>query len=78
MKVDKIAKGTNRKFASGGKTPMLGKGNRTVTKFPASPQKSGRTAQHAVKPAPKRVKAADPAGDMGGSPGVSNPRRPAA
>jgi len=70
------------KFASGGKQKMFGKGDRTVTKFPAEPQKPGRTGQHLTKAAPKRAAgrrpAADQAGDMGGSPGASQPRRPAA
>ena len=68
------------KFASGGKRPMLGKGDRTRTSYPAEPQRPGRTGQHSTKPALKRTgaKAADTAGDMGGSAGVSNPRRPAA
>ena len=67
-------------FASGGKRPMLGKGDRTKTKYPAEPQRPGRTGQHSTKPALKRTgaKVADTAGDMDGSAGVSNPRRPAA
>jgi hypothetical protein len=71
-------------FASGGKRPMLGAGSRTRTSYPADPQKPGRTGQHATKPAPKRSggkvrsAAVDEAGDMGGSRGVSQPRRPAA
>jgi hypothetical protein len=67
-------------FASGGKRPMLGKGTRTRTAYPADPQKPGRTGQHATKPAPKRRPGrapVDTAGDMGGSPGASQPRRPA-
>jgi hypothetical protein len=70
-------------FASGGKRPMLGKGDRTKTKYPAEPQRPGRTGQHSTKPALKRtggkVRSAgvDEAGDMGGS-RAANPRRPAA
>jgi hypothetical protein len=41
-------------FASGGKQKMLGKGDRTKSKYPAEPQKPGRTGQHATKAAPKR------------------------
>jgi hypothetical protein len=71
-------------FASLGKQKMFGKGDRTVTKFPASPQRPGQTSQHAGKAAPRRSgtkvrsAAVDEAGDMGGSPGASQPRRPAA
>jgi hypothetical protein len=74
----------NKQFAAGGKKPMLGKGTRTRTSYPADPQKPGRTGQHATKPAPKaprakvRSAAIDEAGDCGGSRGVSMPRRPAA
>jgi hypothetical protein len=59
---------------------MLGKGDRTRTAFPAALQTPGKTGQHSTKPALKRTgaKVADTAGDMGGSAGVSNPRRPAA
>ena len=73
----------NKTFASGGKRPMLGKGDRTKTKYPAEPQRPGRTGQHSTKPALKRtggkVRSAgvDEAGDMGGS-RAANPRRPAA
>jgi hypothetical protein len=72
------------KFASGGKRSMLGKGDRTKSAYPATPQKPGRTGQHATKAAPKRTgakvrsAAVDVAGDSGGSPGASQPRRPAA
>jgi hypothetical protein len=72
------------KFASGGKRPMLGKGDRTRTAYPASSQRAGRTGQHDGKAALKRPSAkvrsdpVDEAGAMGGSRGVSNPRRPAA
>ena len=69
------------KFARGGKRPMLGKGDRTKSSYPADPQKPARTAQHDGKPTPKRRPgrgASDTAGDMGGSAGVANPRRPAA
>jgi hypothetical protein len=70
----------NKMFASSGKRPMLGKGDRTRTSYPAEPQRPGRTGQHSTKPALKRTgaKVADTAGDMVGSAGVSNPRRPAA
>ena len=80
MKVDKIPKGTNKKFATGGKQPMLGTGDRTRTANPATPQKSGRTGQHPGKVAPNRAgkRPVDEAGSMGGSGGVSMPRRPAA
>jgi hypothetical protein len=84
MKIDKVSKGANKQFARGGRKPMLGKGDRTRTSYPAEPQKLGRTGQHATKPAPKRggakVRSAvvDTAGEMGGSPGASQPRRPAA
>jgi hypothetical protein len=69
-----------KQFASGGKTGMFGAGNRTRSKYPADPQKPGQTAQHAGKPAPRRPGRApvDTAGDMGGSAGASQPRRPAA
>ena len=73
----------NKTFASGGKRPMLGKGDRTKTKYPAEPQRPGRTGQHSTKPALKRTGAKarfgalDDAGDMGGS-RAANPRRPAA
>ena len=70
----------NKKFAAGGKRPAFGKGDRTRTSYPAEPQRPGRTGQHSTKPALKRTgaKVADTAGDMDGSAGVSNPRRPAA
>jgi hypothetical protein len=70
-------------FASGGKQKMFGKGDRTVTKYPAEPQRPGRTGQHSTKSAPRRSSAnvrsaaVDDAGDMGGS-RAANPRRPAA
>jgi hypothetical protein len=51
MKVDKIAKGTAKQFAKGGRTPMLGKGDRTKSANPAKTQRPGRTAQ----PASRRV-----------------------
>jgi hypothetical protein len=83
MKVDKVPKGTNKQFARGGKTPMFGKNDRSKSANPASPQKPGRTGQHATKAAPTRTgnirsAAVDTAGDMGGSSGASQPRRPAA
>ena len=62
----------NKTFASGGKRPMLGKGDRTRTAYPAKQQRPGRTGQHATKPALKRTggkvrsAAVDEAGDMGG------------
>jgi hypothetical protein len=73
----------NKTFASGGNRKTLGKGDRTKTKYPAEPQRPGRTGQHATKPALKRTGAkvrsgaVDEAGDMGGS-RAANPRRPAA
>jgi hypothetical protein len=81
MRVDKVSKGKNKLFAAGGRTKMFGAGNRMKSKFPAEPQKPGRTGQHATKPAPKRPPGralVDTAGDMGGSAGASMPRRPAA
>jgi hypothetical protein len=84
MKTSKVPKGKPVPFATGGKRSMLGKGTRTETAFPASMQKPGRTGQHSTKAAPKRSgakvrsAAVDEAGDMGGSPGASQPRRPAA
>jgi hypothetical protein len=45
-------------FASGGKQKMFGKGDRTVTKYPAEPQRPGRTGQHgSTKSAPRRSSA---------------------
>ena len=73
----------NKKFAAGGKRPMLGKGDRTRTSYPAEPQKPGRTGQHSTKMTQSRTgakvrsAAVDEAGDMGGS-RAANPRRPAA
>ena len=81
MRVDKVPKGNDKTFASGGKTPMFGKADRTKSAYPAEPQKSGRTGQHSTKPVPKRRPGrapVDTAGDMGGSAGASMPRRPAA
>ena len=81
MKIDKVPKGTNKQFDSGGRTGMFGKADRTKSSNPASPQKPGRTGQHSTKPAPKRRPGRAPvdvAGDSGGSPGASQPRRPAA
>jgi hypothetical protein len=85
MKTSKVPpKGKAVPFAAGGRQKMLGKGDRTVTKFPAARQVPGQTSQHAGKAAPKRTgaklpsAAVDQAGTMGGSPGVSQPRRPAA
>jgi hypothetical protein len=82
-KLDKIPKGKQTTFARGGKTPMFGKSDRTKSAFPAEPQRSGRTAQHdgnsRIKSGAKvRSAAVDQAGDMGGSAGASQPRRPAA
>jgi hypothetical protein len=63
---------------------MFGAGSRTESKYPAEPQRPGRTAQHGGKSAAKHAGAkvrsgvVDEAGDMGGSRGVSQPRRPAA
>ena len=71
----------NKLFARGGKTPMLGKSDRTKSKYPAEPQRPGQTAQHSARTNPVRKPGrapVDTAGDMGGSAGASMPRRPAA
>jgi hypothetical protein len=78
-KLGKIPKGKPVPFAAGGRTKMFGTSDRTKTKYPAEPQKPGRTGQHATKAAPKRgakVRSGvvDEAGDMGGS-RAANPRR---
>jgi hypothetical protein len=81
MKVSKIPKGKDKVFAAGGRTGMFGAGDRVKSRFPAEPQKPGRTGQRVTKPAQKRRPGrapVDTAGDMGGSPGASQPRRPAA
>ena len=81
MRVSKVPKGKDKLFARGGVTPMFGKNDRTKSAYPASPQKPGRTGQHATKAAPKRRPGRAPvdvAGDMGGTGGSSQPRRPAA
>ena len=84
MRVDKLPKGTNKQFAAGGKTPMFGKSDRTKSAYPADPQRPGQTSGQAASPKPvrpaKRITKApvDTAGDMGGSAGASQPRRPAA
>jgi hypothetical protein len=81
MRVDKVPKGTNKQFASGGRTKMFGRSDRTKSAYPAELQRPGQTAQHATKAAPKRRPGrapVDTAGDMGGSAGASMPRRPAA
>ena len=80
-KVAKVPKGANKQFAAGGRTKMFGKADRTKSAYPAEPQKPGRTGQQLTKPAPKRRPGRAPvdvAGDSGGSPGASQPRRPAA
>jgi hypothetical protein len=83
MKTSKVPKGKPVPFAAGGRTKMFGAGDRTKSKFPAEPQRAGRTDQHATKSASKRTgakvrsAAVDEAGDMGGS-RAANPRRPAA
>jgi hypothetical protein len=68
-----------KQFASGGKRAALGKGDRTRTSYPASPQRPGRTGQHSTKSPPRRTsgktRPLDQAGAMGGSPGASMPRR---
>jgi hypothetical protein len=51
-----MAKGTNKQFARGGKTPMLGKSDRTKSANPAVQQRPGRTG----KAAPKRTGSARP------------------
>ena len=69
------------KFARGGKQKMFGKGSHTRTSYPAQQQRPGRTGQQSTKPAPKRRPGRAPvdvAGDSGGSPAASMPRRPAA
>ena len=87
MRANKLSKGKDKVFASGGRTKMFGRSDRTKSAYPAEPQKPGRTGQHATKAAPDpRIKSGDrpgrapvdTAGDMGGSPGASQPRRPAA
>jgi hypothetical protein len=55
MKTSKVPKGKAVPFASGGKRPMFGKGDRIRTSYPAEPQKPGRTGQHATKSASKRT-----------------------
>jgi hypothetical protein len=83
-KLGKIPKGKPVPFAAGGRTKMFGTSDRTKTKYPAEPQRPGRTGQHATKSGAKRTgakvrsTAVDNAGDMGGSAGASQPRRPAA
>jgi hypothetical protein len=81
-KLGNIPKGKSKTFARGGKRPMFGQGDRTQSKHPASPQRPGQTSGQAGKSAVKRTsakgRAVDEAGAMGGSRGVSNPRRPAA
>jgi hypothetical protein len=67
-------------FASGGTVRK----KFSPSKFPAGPQLAGRTGQHSGKAAGKRTgakvrsAAVDQAGDCGGSPAASQPRRPAA
>jgi hypothetical protein len=79
MKVSKVPKGRDKQFASGGRTKMFGAGDRTKSRFPAVKQVPGQTSQHAPgKPIPKARSAANPGGDMGGTAGSSQPRRPAA
>jgi hypothetical protein len=81
MRVDNVPKGKDKVFAAGGRTKMFGKADRTKSAYPATPQKPGRTGQHATSPAPKRRPGRAPvdvAGDMGGTGGSSQPRRPAA
>ena len=81
MRVSKVPKGKSVPFAAGGRTKMFGKADRTKSAYPAEPQKPGRTGQHLTKPAPKHRPGRAPvdvAGDSGGSPGASQPRRPAA
>jgi hypothetical protein len=80
-KLGRISKGVNKQFAAGGRTKMFGAGDRVKSKFPAEPQRPGRTGQHATKAAPKRRPGrapVDQGGDMGGTGGSSQPRRPAA
>jgi hypothetical protein len=61
---------------------MFGAGGRTRSKYPAEPQRPGRTGQHSTRAAKytgskARSGALDDVGDMGGS-RAANPRRPAA
>ena len=67
----------NKTFASGGKRPMLGKGDRTRTAYPAKQQRPGQTGPLKRTGGKVRSAAVDEAGDMGGS-RAANPRRPAA
>jgi hypothetical protein len=84
MKVSRVPKGKDKQFAAGGSTKMFGKSDRTKSAYPASPQRLGQTSGQAASPKPvrpaKRITKApvDTAGDMGGSAGASQPRRPAA
>jgi hypothetical protein len=83
-KLGNIPKGKEKPFAVGGRTKMFGAGDRAQSRHPASPQRPGQTSGQAGKSAAKRPGgkvrsgAANAAGDMGGSGGVSHPRRPAA
>jgi hypothetical protein len=77
LNVSGIPKGKDKTFAAGGRTKMFGAGDRVKSKFPAEPQKPGRTGQHAPQLPKVRSPAINAAGDMGGSAGASMPRRPA-
>ena len=83
-RLGRIPKGTDKLFASGGRAKMFGTADRTKSKFPAEQQRPGQTSGQAGKSAVKRTGAkvrsavVNDAGDMGGSPGASQPRRPAA
>jgi hypothetical protein len=86
MKVSRVPKGKDKVFAAGGTTPMFGKADRTKSAYPAEPQRPGQTSGQAASPKPVRRSAVkritkvpvDTAGDMGGTGGSSQPRRPAA
>jgi hypothetical protein len=59
-KLGRIPKGKSAAFARGGRTPMLGKGDRTKSANPASPQRPGRTGRagrpHSSRRNMKRLK----------------------
>jgi hypothetical protein len=79
MKVSKVPKGTSKPFARGGKQKMFGAGDRTKSSFPAGPQKPGQASGQGWTGTRKGASApVNAAGDMGGSAGSSQPRRPAA
>jgi hypothetical protein len=70
-----------RTYARGGHGPkqhMFGQGDRTKTApaDAAGPQTPNQTAQHSTERVRPHMLSDNPAGDMGGSPGQSLPRRP--